>query len=158
VQAHRPASEPRRAHPDPAGDTGRGQGALEPEFISYEENDQGVLSTCRDLQTGQTLRIQSRFLCGAEGARSQLLKQTGATLHGPKEEPATCYSITFSADLADVIAKCPAFMNFIIQPDRPLVQHCMVASLRIIRPFHQFQLIAIPTSDAPVLKDLYEVD
>jgi hypothetical protein len=34
----------------------------------------------------------------------------------------------------------------------------MVASLRIIRIFHQFQLITIPAPDALVLKDLYEVD
>ncbi|KIY00306.1 uncharacterized protein Z520_03991 [Fonsecaea multimorphosa CBS 102226] len=128
------------------------------EFISYEENASGILSTCRDLETGLRLYIQSRFLCGADGGRSTLVKQIGAKLAGPREVPDTCYSISFKANMEHIFARCPVFMHFIVQPDKEFNPNCMVASLRVIRPFSQFQLIAIPTPGAPPLKKLDDVN
>ena len=114
------------------------------EYQHFVETEGGLLSTCRDLQTGRDFQILSKYLCGAKGGRSKIISEIGATLAGPRDETEICYSITFSADLTRTVSKCPAFMQFIIRPDQPLDANCMVASLRVIRPFISSSLSPSP--------------
>ncbi len=124
------------------------------EYVSYEDHGFYVLATCRDLQTNKDLRIRCRYLCGADGGRSTLLSQIGATMLGRRSNLETCYAITFSADMTSIINKCPSFFNFIIRPTDELNPHCMVGHIRIIRPYFQCQLIAIPVPGTPILEDV----
>ncbi|KAH6974715.1 FAD binding domain-containing protein [Ilyonectria destructans] len=128
------------------------------EYLSHEDLGSHVVSTCRDLESNKLIRIQSRFMCGADGGRSKLVSRIGAVLTGPREDPETCYSITFTTDMAPIIAKCPAFFNFAFRPTEVINPICMAASIRIIRPWHQCQIIAIPLPGTPVLTDLNSVD
>jgi 2-polyprenyl-6-methoxyphenol hydroxylase-like FAD-dependent oxidoreductase len=128
------------------------------EYVSFVDHGTHVLATCHDIQTNKPILIQARFLCGADGGRSKLISQIGATLTGPREDLETCYSVDFSADLASVAAKCPAFFHFIFRPAEEFDPHCMVAVIRTIQPWHRFQLITIPVPGTPVLKDLNAID
>ncbi|OCT43994.1 2,4-dichlorophenol 6-monooxygenase [Cladophialophora carrionii] len=128
------------------------------EYVAFVDHGTHVLATCHDLQTNKPVFIQARFLCGADGGRSKLISQIGATLTGPREDMQTCYSVDFTADLTPVAAKCPAFFHFVFRPAEEFNAHCMVAIIRTVRPWHRFQLITIPVPGTPVLKDVNAVD
>ena len=51
-------------------------------FESYTRGAEGVVSTIRDVNTGQVERVRSRFLVGAEGARSIVRQTMGAQFEG----------------------------------------------------------------------------
>lgn len=128
------------------------------EFISFIENEKGILATCRSMETDQPLYVQCRFLCGADGGRSTLIRQIGAKLTGPREAKDVCYQISFNADMESLFARCRTFMHQIVQPEKEFNPNCMAATLRTIQPFSVFQLIAIPSPGAPPLEDLDDVD
>jgi flavin-dependent dehydrogenase len=124
------------------------------EYVSHEDHESYVMATCHDLQTNKDIRIRCQYLCGADGGRSTLVSQIGATMLGPRENLETCYAITFSADMTSISNKCPFFFNFIIRPTDELNPHCMVGHIRIIRPYYQCQLMAIPLPGTPILEDV----
>ena len=128
------------------------------EYMSHEDQGSQVLVTCKDLQTKKDVLIKCRYLCGADGGRSKTISQIGAKMLGPRDQPDTCYAITFSADMTAIMAKCPAFFNFIMRPTEEPNPYCMVSHIRIIRPWYQCQMIAIPLPGTPILEDVGAFD
>jgi 2-polyprenyl-6-methoxyphenol hydroxylase-like FAD-dependent oxidoreductase len=49
---------------------------------SFEQSDAEVVATARNLDTGETTRITSRYLVGCDGARSAVRRAIGAQLEG----------------------------------------------------------------------------
>ena len=52
------------------------------EFQSLTQDDAGVTATARDLDTGEPVRVRSRFLVGCDGGRSPVRHIIGATFSG----------------------------------------------------------------------------
>ena len=133
------------------------------EFISYvelslEDGSDVIISTCRDCQSQRRFTIKSRYLCSAEGGRSKIVQDIGATLRGPQLEASTAYSIYFKADLSRVMSRAPTLIQYLIQPEREFRPHCMAAIIRTVRPWDQFQFNAFPLPTVEPLKDLNEVN
>lgn len=51
-------------------------------FEDFEEQDDGIVATARNLDTGATFRIHAEFIVGCDGARSAVRKAIDATLQG----------------------------------------------------------------------------
>jgi 2-polyprenyl-6-methoxyphenol hydroxylase-like FAD-dependent oxidoreductase len=50
--------------------------------LAFEQNENGVLATARDLDTGEPHEISARYLVGCDGAHSEVRRRIGARLHG----------------------------------------------------------------------------
>ena len=131
------------------------------EFMScIEEGCNGsIVSTCVDKTNDRTFTIRSRYLCGADGGRSRLVDQTGLTFSLPNKKLATCYSILFEADLSNVVRDFPSLLQLWSDPmKKDPKPYCVAVICRTVKPFHQFQFIALPAPDFPGLQDLDEID
>lgn len=107
------------------------------EFESHEEDDRGVVSTVKDLVTGETLLVRSRYLVGADGARATVLSQAGLTVAG-ETAIAHALNIWFRADLTKYLAHRPGVLAWNLAPG-PLPTG-RLGTLICHRPYTEFVL------------------
>lgn len=81
-----------------------------------EDLGDAVSSRVVDLDTGETIRVQSRFVIGCDGASSRVRKMLGIEMLGPPL--IQCYlMIHFAADLRDLTSSRPAVLHFTLDPE-----------------------------------------
>ena len=89
------------------------------ELSSFEAGGQGVVAAVKDLATGETQTVRSRYLIGADGARSRVREAIGAKMVGEAGFSRN-YSIIFRAsDLARRQTHGRAIMYWMINEDVP---------------------------------------
>ncbi|MCC6632499.1 MAG: FAD-dependent oxidoreductase [Gammaproteobacteria bacterium] len=88
------------------------------EFVSHEQDEQGVTVLARDLDAGTELRWRARFMVGCEGGRSLVRNAIGARLVGD-EVVQRVQSTWFRApDLIHRITKPDAWMSYLYTTER----------------------------------------
>jgi len=88
------------------------------EFVSYEQDGEGVVVHARDLDSGATLEWRAGFMVGCEGGRSLVRRAIGARLVGD-EVVQRVQSTWFRApDLLDRITKPDAWMSYLYTTER----------------------------------------
>ncbi|NWG22987.1 MAG: FAD-dependent monooxygenase [Pseudorhodoplanes sp.] len=91
------------------------------EYISFSQDESHVKTTLRDVQSGQTSCVRSAFLIGADGARSSIRSDIGATMIG-EDAFSRNFTIIFRApDLASRHSFGKAVMYWMINEDLPSV-------------------------------------
>ncbi len=81
-----------------------------------EELDDGVVSDLVDLDSGDTIRVRSRYVVGCDGAGSRVREMLGIEMVGPPL--IQCYlMIHFAANLRDLTAARPAVLHFTLDPE-----------------------------------------
>ena len=89
------------------------------EFVSFEQTDDGVVTTVRDLVSGDVRTLSSAYLLGADGARSAVRDAIGARMIGEGAYSRN-YSIIFrSPELAGRHVHEPAIMYWMVNSDVP---------------------------------------
>lgn len=105
------------------------------EFISLEQDEDGVTSVLRDLVTGKDFTVRSRFVVGADGGQSPVAEAIGLPLEGtPGMGPAL--NIHFKADLTEYVGDRPGSIFWIFQPGREGAMGN--AMLRMVRPWNEW--------------------
>ena len=109
------------------------------EYLSHQQDDDGVTTTVKDRLTGETRTIRSRYLIGADGARSQVAEDLKLPFEGPGAVGGSM-SIVFEADLSHLVAHRPAVLYWMLQPgaDREGVG---LGVLRMIKPWTEWMLM-----------------
>lgn len=87
------------------------------EFISLEQDEEGVTSTLRDLTDGSTYQVRSRYVVAADGGRT-IGKQLGVKLEG-EQNLITQMGVHFEADLSADYPDDRVLLNWIRSPKRP---------------------------------------
>ena len=90
----------------------------------------------RDRLTGHERVIRSRYLVGADGARSRIVDQLSLPIEGRMGRAATIYTL-FRADLAKYVQHRPSVLHWIITPGASYGEIGM-GTLRAIRPWTQW--------------------
>ena len=76
----------------------------------------GVVSEISDLDTGETIRVRSRYVIGCDGAGSRVRELLGIEMVGPPL--LQCYlMIHFAANLRELTAERPAVLHFVLDPE-----------------------------------------
>ena len=99
-----------RAAADPLVDLRRGH-----RWTGLQLRDDGVTSAIRT--DAGTYELASRHLVGADGAGSDVREALGITMSG-EEEVASAVSITFAADLRELVRTRPGVLHWLYGPPR----------------------------------------
>ncbi|HEY4456847.1 MAG TPA: FAD-dependent monooxygenase [Pseudonocardiaceae bacterium] len=109
-------------------------------FESAVADEDGVTSTIRNRATGDTITVRSRYVLGADGARSKVLAAAGLTVDGPAGL-AHAANIWFRADLSRYLAHRPGVLIWNVMPG-PLPP-LRLGTLICHKPFEEFVLAFI---------------
>lgn len=85
------------------------------EWRSSTHDEDGVTSVVRNLDTGETLEIRSRYVLAADGAGSRLRRSLGIEMIGPASLQ-SFIAIHFRADLRSIVAERLGVLHFVMDP------------------------------------------
>jgi 2-polyprenyl-6-methoxyphenol hydroxylase-like FAD-dependent oxidoreductase len=85
------------------------------EWVAAEQDDRGVTSRIRDLDTGRSFEVRSRWLLAADGAGSRVRKALGIDPIGPPRL-ASFVMIHFEARLRPLVGGRPGVLYFTYDP------------------------------------------
>ncbi|KAG7409334.1 2,4-dichlorophenol 6-monooxygenase [Fusarium oxysporum f. sp. rapae] len=114
---------------------------LNVESISSQKTEPAYICTVYDHITKQEFKIRTKYLFGADGARSQIARQFDFQFLTESPGPKAC-NVLFRADLGRYLTegrRCG--MHWIIQPDRAVFPG-VVAHLRAVRPWNEWVMVA----------------
>ncbi|WAB83012.1 FAD-dependent monooxygenase [Microcella daejeonensis] len=109
------------------------------EFVSFEQDDEGVTVIVRDRLTGEEYGIRARYLIGADGARSVVAAQAGLEYEG-RMDIAGSMNITFTSDLSHLVAHRPSVLYWVLQPGSNIGGIGM-GLVRMVRPWNEWLIV-----------------
>jgi 2,4-dichlorophenol 6-monooxygenase len=109
------------------------------EYLSHTQDETGVTSRVRDRLTGVTYAVRSKYLIGADGARSAVAADLALPLEGPGAVGGSM-SIVFEADLSRFVAHRPSVLYWMLQPGAER-EGVGLGVLRMIKPWHEWMLM-----------------
>ena len=109
---------------------------LTPSTYPDVQDETGVTSTLRDRLTGLEYTLRSRFLVGADGARSAIAEELGLPIEGTMGRAGTIYTL-FRADLARYVEHRPSILHWIMTPGAGDGEIGM-GTFRAVRPWTQW--------------------
>ncbi len=109
------------------------------EYLSHVQDESAVTTTVRDRLTGIEYDIRSRYVVGADGARSKVADDLGLPFEGPGAV-AGSLSIIFEADLSRFVAHRPSVLYWMLQPGAER-EGVGLGVLRMIKPWHEWMLM-----------------
>ena len=121
------------------------------ELETLEQDDDGVTCTVRDRDTDELISVRSRYVIGADGARSRVLQLAGLSVEGPSGL-AHAANIWFEADLNRYLAHRPGVLTWNVMPG-PLPP-LRLGTLICHKPFTEFVLVVMYD---PAHDDLSEI-
>jgi 2,4-dichlorophenol 6-monooxygenase len=109
------------------------------EYLSHTQDETGVTSIVRDRLTGAEYPIRSRYLVGADGARSKVAADAGLPFEGPGATGGAM-NIVIEADLSRFVAHRPSVLYWMLQPGAER-EGVGLGVLRMIKPWHEWMLM-----------------
>ncbi|MBI6605287.1 FAD-dependent oxidoreductase [Pseudomonas sp. S4_EA_1b] len=106
------------------------------EYMSHEEDSEGVTALLKDVLTGAEYQVRAKYLVGADGANSKVAKEIGLPIEGEMARAGTAYVI-FNADLSKYVEHRPSILQWIATPEAGFGEIGM-GLLRAIRPWDQW--------------------
>src|SRR5271154_2462264 len=120
--------------------TARGtQTRFSTEYLSHTQDEDGVTTTVRDRLTGAVYNIRSKYLIGADGARSKVAEDIGLPYEG-QMDIAGSMNITFKADISAHVKTRPSVLYWVIQPGSD-VGGIGAGLVRMIRPWNEWLIV-----------------
>jgi 2,4-dichlorophenol 6-monooxygenase len=110
--------------------------AFNTEYLSHVQDSTGVTSTLRDRLTGAEYAVRSRYLVGADGARSRIVEQLHLPVEGIMGRAGSIYTL-FKADLTKYVAHRPSMLHWIMTPGAGYGEIGM-GTFRSIRPWTEW--------------------
>jgi 2-polyprenyl-6-methoxyphenol hydroxylase-like FAD-dependent oxidoreductase len=112
-------------------------------FVSFTQDEEGVLSTLKDNISGALYQIRSKYLFGADGARSEVFRQLELPLD-VRPDQGVAYNVHLKADLSSYMRYRTGNLHWLLQPDKehPLFGWACIA--RMVRPWDEWLFIVLP--------------
>jgi 2-polyprenyl-6-methoxyphenol hydroxylase-like FAD-dependent oxidoreductase len=133
------------------------------EFLAQEQLSDGRIRTSvRHRGLEQDYKITSKYLIGADGARSLVLDSLGIPIDGKQLN--TAFNVHIKGDFTKYFAHRPGSLNWILNPDAP--DWSAVGNFRMVRPWTEFVVSMHPSqrdgkifepTKEDILKRLYQM-
>lgn len=112
------------------------------EFVRFEQAAESVITTLRDRATGEEFNVTSKYLVGADGARSAVLQALEIPVVGCQLN--TAFNIHIIADLSKYIKHRPGSLNWILNLGAP--EWSAVGNFRMVRPWNEWVVSMHPAT------------
>jgi 2,4-dichlorophenol 6-monooxygenase len=109
------------------------------EYLSHEQDADGVTATVRDRLSGLQYQIRAQYLIGADGSRSKVAEDIGLPMQGHMGV-AGSMNIVFDADLSRYVAHRPGLLYWVLQPGSNIGGIGM-GLIRMVRPWSQWMIV-----------------
>lgn len=109
------------------------------EYVSHVQDADGVTTTVLDRVTGLTFRVRSKYLIGADGARSKVAADVDLPFEG-RMDIAGSMNITFTADLTKLVGHRPSVLYWVVQPGAN-VGGIGAGLVRMVRPWNEWLIV-----------------
>jgi 2,4-dichlorophenol 6-monooxygenase len=109
------------------------------EYLSLEQDADGVTATVRDRTDGTEYTVRSRYLIGADGGRSKVAADIGLPLEG-RMAVGGSINIVIEADLSRYVTHRPSVLYWVMQPGSDIGGVGM-GVVRMVRPWNEWLLI-----------------
>ncbi|WP_422019462.1 FAD-dependent oxidoreductase [Roseibium sp.] len=115
------------------------QARMSTQYLSHEQDADGVTSTCLDRLSGKEFKIRSKYLVGADGGNSLVAEQAGLPFEG-KMGVGGSMNILFRADLSKYVAHRPSVLYWVMQPGAD-VGGIGMGLVRMVRPWNEWLIV-----------------
>lgn len=115
------------------------QSRMSTEYLSHEQDADGVTSTLRDRLSGETFTVRSKYLVGADGGNSIVAEQAGLPFEGQMGVGGSM-NILFRADLSKYVAHRPSVLYWVMQPGAD-VGGIGMGLVRMVRPWNEWLIV-----------------
>ncbi|KAF3069711.1 2,4-dichlorophenol 6-monooxygenase [Daldinia childiae] len=118
------------------------------EFVSFEQDKEGVTTILLDKLSKTTFQVRSKYLFGADGARSKIVQQAQIPLiRRPGQGFAV--NVLIEADMSHLMEHRKGNLHWIVQPDRETPEWGWIGCMRMVKPWYEWLCIIFPTPNAP---------
>ena len=119
-------------------------------FINFTRSstDQ-IISEVRDDVSKHTYKIQSRFLLGCDGARSQVVRELGLPLI-KRPTQGLALNVLVRADMSHLIKSRMGNLHWVFQLDKEYPPWGWATCLRMVKPWNEWMFIFLPHPSADV--------
>ena len=115
------------------------QPRMSTEYLSFEQDAEGVTATCLDRLTQKQFTIRAKYLVGADGANSLVAEQAGLPFEG-RMGVGGSMNILFKADLSKYVAHRPSVLYWVMQPGAD-VGGIGMGLVRMVRPWNEWLIV-----------------
>ena len=113
-------------------------------FISSERDSDGkIVSLVRDDLTGTEYHVRSRFLFGADGGRSQVIRELGIPLI-KKPGQGLALNVLVEVDLTDFVDARKGNLHWVFQPEEEYADYAWSGLIRMVKPWKEWMFIFFP--------------
>lgn len=114
-------------------------------FEQHEES--GVITaTVKDKLSGNDYQIRSKYLFGADGAQSQVVKQLDLPMDRQPGQ-GLAINILVKADLSHLLGTRKGNLHWVMQPDREHPSFGWAGIVRMVKPWDEWMFILLPDRD-----------
>lgn len=116
------------------------------------EGGEVVVSELRDGVTGRTYRVESKYLFGCDGARSQVVRGLGIPLD-KKPGQGLALNVLVRADMSHLIEHRTGNLHWVFQPDGDYPPWGWASLVRMVKPWKEWMFIMMPRPGADLSVD-----
>lgn len=115
------------------------QARMSTEYLSHEQDADGVTTTLRDRLSGREYQVRSKYLVGADGGNSAVAEHCGLPFEGQMGVGGSM-NILFRADLSKYVAHRPSVLYWVMQPGAD-VGGIGMGLVRMVRPWNEWLIV-----------------
>ncbi|ROW17138.1 hypothetical protein VPNG_01350 [Cytospora leucostoma] len=108
-----------------------------------------IISEVHDDLINKTYKIQSRFLFGCDGARSQVVRELAIPLI-KKPGQGLALNILVKADMSHLMPNRTGNLHWVFSPERDSPSWCWACIVRMVKPWKEWMFICMPAPGADV--------
>ena len=115
------------------------QARMSTEYLSHEQDADGVTATLRDRLSGEEFTVRAKYLVGADGGNSIVAEQEDLPFEGQMGVGGSM-NILFRADLSKYVAHRPSVLYWVMQPGAD-VGGIGMGLVRMVRPWNEWLIV-----------------
>ena len=111
-------------------------------FLDFKQDENGVTTTIKNVLTGHTSQVRSKYLFGCDGGRSPVSSRLDLTWD-KRPSGGVAYNVLLNADLNDYMEHTEAQLHLLMQPELD-PKYGAGPILRMVKPWKQWLLVLFP--------------
>lgn len=117
--------------------------------FTHDANTNRITATIREKISDLEYNIRTKYLFGADGAQSQVVKQLDLPLNR-KPGQGVALNIHVKADLSHLVDSHQGNLHWVMQPDREHPEFGWLGIVRMVKPWDECIFILLPNRDCDV--------